>query len=317
MSSHVCYLCTRSVQSPTLRGLADEVTLFPDASAVRPTGPTFGLQPPACSARSLPVNAPRWFWGELLGTFILVFVGCSTVATAVALGAPMGLVQVALVWGLGLSVAIFLTGGMSGAHLNPAITIAMAVWRDFPMKRVPGYIATQMLAAFLAAGLLYLLYNGSIVAFESASGVTRGEPGSEASAMIFGEFFPNPDGKPLTPADDLRVSHLNACLAEAVGTALLALAIFGFTGKRNESGPGPLTPLAIGITLTVLISLFAPLSQAGFNPARDFAPRVFSALAGWGGIPFSTNGIGWLTVYIVSPIVGALAGGWIGRKLFD
>ena len=275
------------------------------------------LQAPAYSAKSQPVNAPRWFWGELLGTFLLVFVGCSSVATAVALSAPVGLVQVALVWGLGLSVAIFLTGGMSGAHLNPAITIAMAVWRDFPAKRVPGYIGAQMLGALVAAAVLFLLYNGSILAFEDANGITRGEPGSEASAMIFGEYFPNPGGKPLTPADDARVSHLNACLAEAVGTALLALAIFGFTGKRNESGPGAMTPFAIGMTLTVLISLLAPLSQGGFNPARDFAPRVFSTLVGWESIPFTANGIGWLTVYIVSPIVGAVAGGWIGRKLFD
>jgi len=251
---------------------------------------------------------PRWFSGELIGTFLLVFFGCGSVATAVALDAPVGLFQVAAVWGLGLSAAIFITAQASGAHLNPAITLAFAVVRDFPKSRIPGYLFAQFLGAFAAAAMVYALFGGAITRFEQARGIERGEAGSEASAMIFGEYFPNPGAMPLTDEARQGVPHWRAALAEFFGTALLALAIFGFTAGGNRSGPGQMTPLAIGFTLTTLICIFAPLTMAGFNPARDLGPRLFSSLAGWDSHPFQVNGIGWLTVYIVAPCLGAVAG---------
>lgn len=257
-----------------------------------------------------------WFRGELLGTFLLVFFGCGTVATSVALEAPVGLFQVAIVWGLGLSVAIFLTGGLSGAHLNPAITLAMACFTDFPSKRIPGYILAQFLGAFLAAGAVYALFGGAIHQFEVDRGIRRGHVGSEASAMIFGEYYPNPGGQPLPEERQRYVSHGRALFAEFLGTALLALAVFGFMAKENTGGPSAMAPLAIGLTLSILICVFAPLTMAGFNPARDLAPRLFSSLAGWKMLPFSLNGLGWLTVYVLAPCLGALTGGVLGSRLF-
>ena len=259
---------------------------------------------------------PKWFASEVLGTFILVFFGIGSVATSVALGANAGLFQVAAVWGLGLTVAIFLCAKGSGAHLNPAITVAFALSGDFPKRRVPGYIAAQFLGAFLAAGAVFLLFGGAIAAFEDANHITRGTAGSEASAMIFGEFFPNPGGAPITSELAATVPHATALFAEFLGTLLLALAVFGFTSKSNTSGPGALTPIALGLALTVLICTFAPLTQAGFNPARDLAPRIFSSLAGWGSVPFSTNGIGWLSVYVLAPIAGAVCGAFLANRLF-
>ncbi|MEM9159133.1 MAG: MIP/aquaporin family protein [Verrucomicrobiota bacterium] len=252
---------------------------------------------------------------EILGTFLLVFFGCSAVATAVAMGAQVGIFQVAIVWGFGLMVAILLTAKNSGAHLNPAITIAMALHRNFAWKRVPGYIFAQFVGAFAAAGLIYALYGGAIASFEAANGITRGAEGSEASAMIFGEYFPNPSGKPITDEARASISNLHAFLAELIGTALLALAIFGFTDRNNTEVPSRMIPFGIGLTLTVLISLLAPISQGGFNPARDFAPRLLSTLVGWGNLPFSLNGLGWLTVYIIAPCLGAIIGGY-AYKLF-
>ena len=111
-----------------------------------------------------------WIQGELLGTFLLVFFGCGSVATSVALGANMGLFQVAIVWGLGLSIAIYLTGALSGAHLNPAITFAFVVCQGFPLKRALGYVAVQFAGAFLAAAAVYALFGGAISAFELDSG---------------------------------------------------------------------------------------------------------------------------------------------------
>ena len=257
------------------------------------------------------------FFGELVGTFLLVFFGCSAVATAVTFNAPVGLFQVAAVWGLGLSVAIYLTGSISGAHLNPAISLAFTMTGELPKRMLIPYVLAQFLGAFLAAAGVYALFGGAIRLHEEAIGVVRGSAGSEATAMIFGEFFPNPSGQPLGVRPEGIVSHARAFFAEFLGTALLALAVFGFTHRNNSGGPGVLLPLAIGLTLTTLICIFAPLTMACFNPARDLAPRLFSAMAGWGVHPFKVNGAGWLTVYIIAPCLGACAGAAVARCLFS
>ena len=107
-----------------------------------------------------------------------------------------------------------------------------------------------------------------------------------------------------------------AFAAEVVGTAILLLVIFCATDERNGTRPQILTAATIGLTITLLIALFGPLTMACLNPARDLAPRIFSSLAGWREIPFSANGFGWLTVYIIVPIVGGLLGGAIYRIFF-
>ena len=254
------------------------------------------------------MKLPAWCVGEFLGTFLLVFFGCGSVAAAVLTGAQVGIFQVAIVWGLGIATAIYLTGSLSGAHLNPAVTWALATAGRFPRGKIAGYAAAQFLGAFTAAAVLHLMFAGPLDAFEQAQGIVRGMPGSEASAMIFGEYFPNPGGRPLTDAVRLLVSPVIAFLVEAGGTAILVLVILGLTDKHNAGRPRELTAVTIGLTVTLLISLLAPLTQAGFNPARDLAPRLWSALAGWGGWPFRANGRGWLTVYVLGPLVGGQLG---------
>ncbi len=262
-------------------------------------------------------SASTSFCGELVGTFLLVFFGCGSVAAAVATGAQVGLFQVAIVWGFGLTIAILLTSKASGAHLNPAMTIAFALVRGFPWSRAGLYIAAQFSGAFIAAVTLYALFGGAIELFELQNGIDRGGPGSEASAMIFGEFYPNPSGEPIGAFARIHITGTHAFLAEFVGTALLAFAVFGLTDPRNSDTLPRYAPFGIGATLTALISLLAPISMAGFNPARDFAPRLFSSLAGWGSVPFDVNGIGWLTVYIAAPIGGAIAGALLQKILLS
>ena len=104
--------------------------------------------------------------------------------------------------------------------------------------------------------------------------------------------------------------------AEVVATGILVLVILCCVDEKNQARPQILTAATIGLTVTLLISLFGPLTMASFNPARDFAPRVFSALAGWGTAPFCVNGIGWLTVYIIAPLLGGLLGGAIYAFFF-
>jgi len=237
------------------------------------------------------------------------------VAAATLLGAQVGVFQVAIVWGLGIALAIHLTGGLSGAHLNPAVTLALAAWAGFSWKRCPGYIAAQLLGAFAASAVLYVIFSGALTAFETTHGIIRGTPGSEASAMIFGEYFPNPGGRPLPLAANATINLPVAIFAEVVGTAVLVISILGLTDDRNSMRADSLAPLIIGLTITLLISLLGPLTMACFNPARDFAPRLFSALAGWGSVPFAANGSGWFTVYIVAPLAGGQLGGWLYTRL--
>ncbi|MEO6005258.1 MAG: MIP/aquaporin family protein [Opitutus sp.] len=259
---------------------------------------------------------PAWFVGEFFGTFILVFFGCGSVATAVLTGAQVGIFQVAIVWGIGIATAIYLTGSLSGAHLNPAVTIGLATWAHFPWRSVPRYVSAQFLGALAASAVLFAMYRGTLISYEETHHIVRGTVGSEATAMIFGEFFPNPGGKPFTDELRLTVSHPTAFFVEFVGTGILMLVILCVTNVRNDSRPQILTAATIGLTVTILISLLGPLTMAAFNPARDLAPRLFSALAGWGSVPFSANGIGWCTVYVIAPILGAVGGGGLYRWCF-
>ena len=271
------------------------------------------LHPSHRAATQQPHPLPAWLVGEFVGTFLLVFFGCGSVAAAVLTGAQVGIFQVAIVWGIGIALAIHLTASLSGAHLNPAVTIAMASWRKFPARRVAPYIVVQLVAAFVSSFVLYLIFADALAQFETKNGIQRGHAGSEASAMIFGEYFPSPGGKPLVNAPAGVVPPLTALAAEIGGTAVLLLVICGVTDERNRSRPTELTPIAIGLTVTLLISLLGPLTMACFNPARDLGPRLFSACAGWGSLPFEVNGWGWLTVYILAPI----AGGWLGAGFYS
>lgn len=258
----------------------------------------------------------RIYLAELVGTFLLVFFGTGVVAAAVLTGAQSGLWQVAVVWGFGVTIAIYATGTISGAHLNPAVTLAFALLRpnDFPRSRLLPYWVAQMAGAILAGAVVLAIFSPFIERFETEKQITRGAAGSEASAMVFGEYFPNPAIFGTDQAAQDLVSPLTAAAVEALGTGILVFTIFALVDRRNLGGPGAMTPFFIGFTVAVLISLFAPVTQAGWNPARDFGPRIVAYLAGWGdiAIPGPRSGF-W--VYIVGPLVGAPIGGVIYDRL--
>ena len=256
---------------------------------------------------------------EFLGTFLLIFFGCGAVHAAVLTGAQSGLWQVAIVWGVAIMLAIYAVGAVSGAHINPAMTIASMIWRGFPKSRVIPYIVAQVAGAFVAAAALFVLFEPHIAAREAAKGVTRGEAGSEMTAMCYGEYFPAPGSigageGPYSPEAHLHLTSLmspgRAFFAEFLGTAILAFVVFAATDSRNPGAPvSSNAPVFIGLTVSVLISVIAPLTQACFNPARDFGPRLFASMAGWGSIALpGLNDLNWLWVYIVAPTAGAIVG---------
>jgi glycerol uptake facilitator protein len=253
---------------------------------------------------------------ELLGTFVLVFFGVGVVHTAVLTGAQSGLWQVALVWAIAVALAIYATGAISGAHINPAMTLAFAVFRGFPARRVAPYMAAQLLGAFAAAATLYGLFHGAIAHFEDLKGLARGCPNSVLSAMVYGEYFPNPGMVASGMLVDADVSLVQAMLGEGIGTAFVALVVFAVTDRRNQARPGSaLLPVFIGLAVALGISIVAPLTQAGLNPARDFGPRLFAWLAGWGSVAIPGPRGGFFTVYILSPCLGALLGAGVYQVL--
>jgi len=251
-------------------------------------------------------------WGEclseFLGTLILVFFGVGSVNTAVLAGAQQGLWQVAVVWGVAIALAIYATAAVSGSHLNPAITVAMAFWRGFPKRKILPYVLAQVAGAFCGSLILFGLFHGLVTHFEATRHLVRGGPGSELSAMVFGEYFPNPAMIGTSPEAYRTVSHLTAMLGEAVGTAFLACFIFALTEPRNSQAPRFMVPLFVGLAVSIVISIIAPLTQAGLNPARDFGPRLVAYLFGWGRVAIPGPRGGFFTVYILSPILGALFG---------
>ena len=240
------------------------------------------------------------FFGELIGTFILVFFGCGSVAVIVLFSAHNGLFQVAAVWGLGVTLAIYATRHLSCAHLNPAVSIAMVLGRRMTIRRLPVYLSAQLAGAFLAAVVLYTLYSGSITAYETLHGIVRGSPESVQTAMMFGEYYPNPGA-----GTSAAVSYWNAFGAEAVGTFVLVMMIFALTEGCNVGRPDDaLAPLFIGMTVSAIICVISPLTQAGLNPARDFAPRIFAWMVGWKNAAFPDDRYGFLVIYVAAPILG-------------
>ena len=292
--------------------------------------------PPSSSSSSLP--GPTFFrskrvrpavmlltavGGEMVGTFLLTLVICSAVSTAVLSGSLVGLWQVAVVCGVGVAVSIYCVSHVCDAHLNPAITLAFAVFRrrSFSWKRIAPYVVAQMLGGVLAGVVLFAFNRRAIALYEDRHGIERGRNSSVITAMMFGEYFPNPS---LYPHDadprNLEVTTLfRALMVEAWTTCILAFVVFALTDESNVSiGGGKnkiLAPLLIGLTVSIMISLYGHATQVGMNPARDLGPRLVAACAGWGtvAVPGPRNGF-W--VYVVGPVLGAQVGGCLSGLVF-
>ncbi len=170
------------------------------------------------------------YFGEFFGTFILVFVGCSAVVGAVMLGTLTSLLEVAIVWGVGVTLAIFLTQSYSHAHLNPAVSLAMIFQKHISLKEGGMFVVFQFIGAFVAALCVFTLFEDVITLFESQKGIVRGTEASQLSAMVFGEYFPNPAN-----ANKYEVSWLKALILEAIGTGILVLTILTLSSNRRLS----------------------------------------------------------------------------------
>lgn len=239
--------------------------------------------------------------GEFIGTFLLVLFGTASVAVAVLFNAYAGLLQVAAVWGIGVTLAIYATRHLSCAHLNPAVSLGMVLAGRMNPRLLPWYWCAQLVGGVAAGATLLLLFGGAIAEFEHVHGIVRGAPESVQTGMMFGEYFPNPG----FAASGLGVTLGTAMLAEGIGTLLLVTMIFALTEGCNVGRPDDgAAPVFIGATVAAIIAIIAPLTQAGLNPARDFGPRLVAYLAGWGGTAIPGPHGGFFLVYVVAPLVG-------------
>ena len=252
----------------------------------------------------------REILGEVLGTFVMVLFGIGSVAVAVLFNGYQSILQIAIAWGISVMLAIYLTRHLSNAHLNPAVTLAMVISKRMPSRKLIPYVIAQVLGAFAAGWVLFLLFNPSIEAFEAANTIVRGSAESWQTAKMFGEFYSVPGGA--------TVSMPLAIFTEGFGTFLLMLFIFGFTEGSNIGRPhDTLAPVFIGLTVTIIICLIAHLTQAGINPARDFGPRMVAYLTGWGDAAFPDDSFGFFWVYIVAPCLGSTAAAFFFCKVVD
>lgn len=257
--------------------------------------------------------------GEALGVFFIVLFGCGIVAVAVLLGMMGDLWSIGATWGLTVALAVWAGASMSGAHFNPAVTIALALRRGFPWAQVPPYILAQILGGFLAAAVLNLQFGGLIAAKLAALGVQPGDPGSQLVAMIFTTYTPNPGmvGIDAAAATALgvaegwsKVSVLNGAFSEILGTALLMIGILMFLEARSVNSPAAwFFPAALAIMVCMIVVITAPISMTSLNGARDLGPRIWALVQGYGSIAFpGPRGDWW--VGSIAPIVGAALGAY-------
>lgn len=234
---------------------------------------------------------------EMFGTFILILLGDGVVAhvgLAPRLAAPAyNWNTIVFGWAFAVMVAVYVAGGVSGAHINPAVTLALAIKRNFPWNKVAPYIVAQLVGAFLGALGVYLVYMEGLQEAGMPNVWSTG-PGS-----VFGTSFWGGAGEAATGTYSL----LNASLAEFFGTMVLILGVLAVGDDKNLAPKGNIGPLIVGfVVLSVGLSLGGP-SGYSINPARDLGPRLFGALAGTADL---FDGIYWLIPPVLIPALAGL-----------
>jgi glycerol uptake facilitator protein len=233
---------------------------------------------------------------EFLGTLVLVALGDGVVAMVTLFGKGAagevikgGYTNITLGWGLAVLMGICVAGRVSGAHLNPAVTLALAIFRSFPWRKVIPYVAAQLVGAFAGAGLVFVNY---LPAFRAL------DPDLTRTADVFTTFPQFPEAWQF------------GLLDQVVGTALLLGLIFAITDPANEPVAPSLQPVLIGLVVVAIGISWGGMHGYAINPARDLGPRLLTAAVG-----FKNTGFGDHTWII--PVVGPLLGGLIGALIYD
>jgi MIP family channel proteins len=233
---------------------------------------------------------------EFLGTFLLIVFGLAVVAQVVLSRRTAGdFFSINVGWGLAVVFGVYAAAGVSGAHLNPAVSLALAVHRQFPWAKVIPYSLAQLAGAFVASAVVYVTYREALNAFD---GGVRQIVGPASTAGIWATY-PQP-----------YLSTFGGLVDQIVGTALLLVGVFAITDQDNVAPPPWATPILVGALVLLIGATFGYNAGYAINPARDFGPRLFTALAGWGPAVF-TAGNAWWWVPIAGPCIGGVLGGYV------
>eukprot|EP00794_Sanderia_malayensis_P016740 gene16740-18434_t len=234
----------------------------------------------------------------MMGTFILVALGCGSVAQFVLAKHEFGsYFSVNFGWGMGVAFGIYWAGGISGGHINPAVSLAMAVCDRLPWSKLPLYILSQFVGAFIACACVFGVYHDYLTHF---SGIARDTIGGNATAGIFSTYPPP------------FVSNWTGFGDQLLSTAIFVGTIFALLDNKNIGVGSNMAPLLIGMIVWTMGACFGINAGFGVNPARDLVPRIFTSVAGWGGTPFTTHN-GWFWY----PILGQFVGGVLGGLLYE
>lgn len=268
-------------------------------------------------------NVNWWghYLGEAIGVFLIILFGDACVFVAVLFGVAPDLITLGLGWGLAVALAVWAAASLSGAHFNPGVTLAMALRRKFPWRQVVPYWISQIIGGFFGAVVLDLLYSGAISHKLEALGLTKGAPGSQLVSMIFVPYTPNPAMVGIGPtatAAALKVSDgwsqvalWQGFLGEFIATGILVIFIFVLLELRSVNVPVSwFFPVGLGLAVTMLVVVEAPISMVSLNAARDLGPRIFLALTGWGQMAFPGPRAGFWTTTL-GPTLGAVAGAYV------
>ena len=264
-------------------------------------------------------------WGELsaefLGTAVLIAFGDGVVAMAVAALNQSGRAAnestiflasgdwLLITWGWAMAVTfgVYVAGGISGAHINPAVTLALAFKRQFPWSKALPYMAAQVIGAFVGAALVFLVYHNAIASFEETNNITRGAPDSNTTFSIFATF----------PAPYYNGGMIGPLIDQIVGTMFLLIFVLALTDTLNQAPRANLTPLLVGLAVAAIGMSYGANAGYAINPARDLGPRIFALFAGWGEVAFPGTVKGAFTAYFWVPIVGPFVGGVLGAYIYD
>lgn len=222
--------------------------------------------------------------GETIGTYILIMFGCGSISLAINFELLNSLYQVALFWTVGVTLGIYASKNLSGAHINPCFSLSALINKEINLLQFLIYIFAQLTGAVFAAITIFLLSQHKINNY------------SLETASIYGEYFPNPSNT------EIIINTNQAFFAELTSSFLLIFIILKIINIKKLQN---YSPILIGILVGVLICFYAPYTQCCMNPARDFGPRLISYFFGWEEFAFKYNNLGWLKVYIIAPIVGA------------
>lgn len=240
----------------------------------------------------------RELYAEFLGTLVLIAIGSASVAQNVlSKGQNGSYFAINVAWGLAVTMAIYVAGGVSGAHLNPAVTLALAMRRGFSWRKVIPYSIVQTAGAFCGAAITYFIYREAFSAYDNG---VRMVSGDLATAGIFATY-PQP-----------FLSTFGGLVDQIIATAILVLVILAISDTRNIAPSANVGPLIVGLLVVVIGIGFGFNCGYAINPARDLGPRLFTLIAGWGTDVFRA-GNNWFWV----PIFGPLIGGAFGALVYD